>query len=158
MEGGGGGSRQAGGTEAEHPGLQRWEKHKGLGSQIGEVGKRKRAGEAGSKGGKQHRAGHKGLVRPLGQGAGQANRPSFGNILGTIIDAPCCPRTRTYKDGMATDLQFAEESDCPTRPGQDIPKALAVVELALSQVALDQMDVLLAGCAGTAERGALGLL
>lgn len=59
---------------------------------------------------------------------------------------------------MATDLQFAEKSDCPSRPGQDIPKALAVVELALGQVALDQMDVLLAGCAGTAERGALGLL
>lgn len=59
---------------------------------------------------------------------------------------------------LATHLQFAEESCHPTRPGHHIPKALAVVELALGQVALDEMDVLLAGCAGTAERGALGLL
>lgn len=66
----------------------------------------------------------------------------------------------THKDGvqLATDLQFAKESGRPTRPGHDIPKALAVVELALGQVALDQVDVLLAGCAGTAERGALGPL
>lgn len=58
-----------------HRGEAHREKHKGLGSQIGEVGKRKRAGEAGSKGGKQHRAGHKGLVRPLGQGAGRQTDP-----------------------------------------------------------------------------------
>lgn len=43
-------------------------------------------------------------------------------------------------------------------PGQDIPEALAVVELALGQVALHQVDVLLAGCTGAAERAALGLL
>lgn len=36
-----------------------------------------------------------------------------------------------------------------------VPEALAVVELALGQVALHQVDVLLAGGAGTAERGAL---
>lgn len=80
--------------------------------------------------------------------------------MGTVSNAPHWPRTLTHKDGvqLATDLQFAEESSCPTRPGHNIPKALAVVELALGQVALDQMDVLLAGRTGTAERGALGLL
>lgn len=46
----------------------------------------------------------------------------------------------------------------PIRPDHDIPKALSVVELSLSQVALDQVDMLPAGCAGAAERGARGLL
>lgn len=47
---------------------------------------------------------------------------------------------------------------CPSRPGHDLPEALAVVELALGQVALHQVDVPLAGCAGAAERAALGPL
>lgn len=64
---------------------------------------------------------------------------------------------QTLKNGVqqATDPLSAKERGCPTRPGHDIPEALAVVELALGQVALHQVDVLLAGCAGAAERAAL---
>lgn len=54
--------------------------------------------------------------------------------------------------------QSAKERGCPITPGYDIPEALAVVELALSQVALHQVDMLLAGCAGAAEHAALGPL
>ena len=94
-------------------------------------------------------------------GRGLAGKQAlFSIISGTVINAPRCPRTQTLQDGvqLATDLHFAKKGSHPTRPGHHIPKALAVVELALGQVALDQMDVLLAGSAGTAERGALGPL
>lgn len=130
-----------------------------MGSQVSELEKQKRAGEAGSRGGKQHGAGHKGLVRPWDRSL-TGKHTLFSIILGTVVDAPHCPRTRTDEDGCSW-LQISSllgESSSATRPGQHIPEALAVVELALSQVALDQMDVLLAGRTGTAECGALGPL
>lgn len=65
---------------------------------------------------------------------------------------------QTLEDGVQQDPQCAKGRGCPSRPGHDIPEALAVVELALGQVALHQVDVLLAGCAGAAERAALGPL
>lgn len=59
---------------------------------------------------------------------------------------------------LATDPQSAEERGRPSRPGHHIPEVLTVVELALGQVALHQVDVLLADGAGAAERAALGPL
>lgn len=91
----GGGS---GDKEAEHPGLWRWEKHKGLGSQVSEVEKRKRAGEAGSRGGKQPRAGQKRTSQTSGTGGWQANGPSsvpFQALLSMVHVAQGHGHTKT---------------------------------------------------------------
>lgn len=74
----------------------------------------------------------------------------------------CCSRSMLPRDAATQRWgaagQSAKERGHPTTPGRDIPEALAVVELALSQVALHQVDMLLAGCTGAAERAALGRL
>lgn len=89
----------------------------------------------------------------------QANRPSLApsHTLSLMLHVTQGHRHPQRQGGHRPPSLLRRVSN-PCKPRHDIPKALAVVELALSQVALDQMDVLLAGCAGTAERGALGPL